>query len=166
MTAREGSGPVPYEPDPETAIRVGWAVTLLGILIFVVSALGEYMGWWDLVGEIGMLVGTVLSIVVGFGTWFSGAGRRQLQAVGAEVRGVRGVVEANGTVLGSVDAKLDDLQRLDKLDKLDQLDVIEAALVEGDGEAGKLDAVQVELDRQTGVLDRQLRVLGEIRDGL
>lgn len=158
MSAREGSGPVPYEPDPETAIRVGWVVTALGILIFVVSALGEYLGWWDLVGEIGMLVGTVSSIVVGFGTWFSGAGRRQLaavgqevHAVGSEVRGVRHVVEDNGAKLSSAD---------------DKLDVIQAALVEEDGEASKLDAVQLELDRQTGVLDRQLAVLAEIRDGL
>lgn len=140
MPARDPSKLVPFEPDPETAIRVGWAVTLLGILIFVVSALGEYLGWWDLIGEIGMLVGTVLSIVVGFGTWFSGAGRRQLaevgedvQSVGEDVRGVRYAVLANGA----------------KLDKLDELDVIQA-----------------ELDKQTGVLGEQLAVLGEIRDEL
>lgn len=145
MPARDEDDTMPFEPDPETAIRVGWAVTLLGILIFVVSALGEYLGWWDLIGEIGMLVGTVLSIVVGFGTWFSGAGRRQLaevgedvqsvgrgvQAVGEDVRGVRYAVIANGV----------------KLDKLDELDVIQA-----------------ELDEQTGVLGKQLAVLGEIRD--
>lgn len=138
MPARDEDDTMPFEPDPETAIRVGWAVTLLGILIFVVSALGEYLGWWDLIGEIGMLVGTVLSIVVGFGTWFSGAGRRQLaevgedvQSVGEDVRGVRYAVIANGV----------------KLDKLDELDVIQA-----------------ELDKQTGVLGEQLAVLGEIRD--
>lgn len=145
MSSRDDSDSMPYEPDPETAIRVGWAVTALGLLIFVVSALGEYLGWWDLVGEVGMLVGTVLSIVVGFGTWFSGAGRRQLSGVGREVqsvgddvrsvdenvRGVRFAVLANGV----------------KLEKLDKLDVIQA-----------------ELDEQTGVLGQQLAVLSEMRD--
>lgn len=152
MSSRDDSDSMPYEPDPETAIRVGWAVTALGLLIFVVSALGEYLGWWDLVGEVGMLVGTVLSIVVGFGTWFSGAGRRQLSGVGREVRSVgddvrsvdENVQSVGENVRGVHDAVLANGVKLEKLDKLD--------------------VIQAELDEQTGVLDRQLAVLSEMRD--
>lgn len=157
---------MPFAPDPDTAIRVGWAGALLGVLIFVVSALGEFLGWWDLVGEIGMLVGSLLSIVAGFGTWFSAAGREQLASVGDEVgevtrgvHGVRTVVEANGTRLASVDDKLGSLDKLDKLDKLDRLDKLDA--IDSD-----LDEVQLQLDEQTGVLGRQVELLAEIRDGL
>jgi hypothetical protein len=44
----------------------------------------------------------------------------------------------------------------DKLDDLDQLDTVDS----------KLDAVQVELDRQTGVMGEQVEILTEIRDRL
>lgn len=138
------------EPDMDTVIRIGWTVTVLAFLVTVVSGVGEYLGWWNLVGEVGLTAGSVITVLVGLGTLLAGAGRQQ-------VGGVRDAVEDNGATLDSVDTKLD---------KLDRLDVIERALVTEEGETSKLDAVQVELDRQTGVLDRQVALLGEIRDGV
>lgn len=138
---------MPWEPDPDRAVKVGWTAAALALLIAIVSAIGEYRGWWGLIGQLGMTFGTITSVLLGLATYFYGAGKGQLEAV------YRAVVD-NGTVLGSVDTKLD------------KLDVIEDALVAEDGETSRLDIVQVELDRQTGVLDRQLSVLGEIRDAL
>lgn len=45
--------------------------------------------------------------------------------------------------LGTIDGKLDKLEKLDDLDR-----------------------IQVELDNQTGVMDRQVRILEQIRDGV
>lgn len=56
--------------------------------------------------------------------------------------------------------------KLGELRKLDKLDTIEDALIATDGQTSKLDVVEAELDRQTGVLDRQLAVLSEIRGKL
>jgi hypothetical protein len=131
------------EPDMETVIRIGWTVTILGFIVTVVSIVGELRGWWNFVGEVGATTGAIVTVVVGMATLLAGAGRQQ-------VGGVRDAVETNGR----------------KLDNLDRLDVIEDALVEADGRTSKLDAVQVELDRQTGVLDRQVEILERIRDGL
>jgi hypothetical protein len=128
------------DPDPETATRVGWILTAMLFLLGVVSIAGELLGWWNDLGEIGALVGTLGSLVVGVATYQHGADRAQVKAVHEAVRG-------NGETLASLDEKAD--LQLDKLDELDELD-----------------RIQVELDRQTDVLDRQVEILGEIRDGL
>lgn len=148
---------VPLELDPETATRLIWLMAALSFLLAIVSGIGEYLGWWDLVGEIGMTIGgTAGLLLTGVGI-FTAASRDQVRTVHEGVQTVHETVLENGEKLGSMDGKLD---------KLEKLDVIEEALVAEDGEASKLDVVQVELDRQTGVLDRQLAVLGEIRDAL
>lgn len=46
------------------------------------------------------------------------------------------------------------------------LDRIEQAPVEGDSDASRLDAVQAELGRQTGVQDRLFEILGAIDESL
>lgn len=140
MVMRERYGAMLPEPDMDTVIRIGWTVTILGFILTVVSIVGELRGWWNFVGEVGATTGAIVTVVVGMGTLLAGAGRQQ-------VGGVRDAVETNGR-------------------KLDKLDVIEDALVEADGRTSKLDAVQVELDRQTGVLDRQVEILERIRDGM
>ncbi len=113
-----------YEPDMDTVIRIGWTVTALAFLVTVVSIVGEVLGWWGFVGEVGATAGSTVTVLVGLATLLASAGRQQ-------VAGVRQAVEANG----------------DQLEKLDELD-----------------RVQAELDAQTGVLDRQVEVLEQIRD--
>jgi hypothetical protein len=119
----------------DTVIRIGWVVTGLAFLVTVVSILGELLGWWGFLGEVGATAGSTVTVLVGLTTLLASAGRGQVQ-------GVRDAVEANGDKLG-------------KLSKLDRLDDLE-----------KLDRVQAELDEQTGVLDRQVAVLEQIRDGV
>lgn len=156
MMLRDGWFPVGSKLDPETATRLIWIMAALSFLLAIVSGIGEWLGWWNLVGEIGMTVGGAGGLVLTAFGILSTSSRDQVQ-------GVHETVRDNGRTLASMDDKLDEL---DKLDKLDDLDVIRDALMMEDGEASKLDIVQFELDRQTGVLDRQLGVLGEIRDGL
>lgn len=144
------------EIDPETATRLIWLMAGLSFLLAIVSAVGEVLGWWGFVGELGMTVGGVSGLVLTAFGIFSTSSREQVADVHETVRD-------QGHTLRSMDGKLD---RLDRLDKLDDLDVIKDALIAEDGHASKLDVVQTELDRQTGVLDRQLGVLGEIRDRL
>lgn len=153
MPSRERWHNVAFEPDPETATRWIWLMAGLSFLLAIVSGIGEYLGWWDLVGELGMTIGGVAGVVLtAFGV-LSTSSRQQVADVHATVR-------RNGRTLSSMDRKLE------RLDELDRLEVIEDALIEQDGRASKLDVVEAELDRQTGVLDRQLAVLGEIRDAL
>jgi len=104
----------------------------------VVSAIGEVRSWWGLVGQTGITVGSTVSILVGLGTYLFGAGRSQVADVHEAVRD-------NGSTLSSMDGRLDKLDRLDAIDH-------------------DLDRVQVALDDQTGVLDRQATILEEIRD--
>lgn len=146
MRRRTPWGPV-AEIDPETATRLIWLMAAFSFLLAIVSAVGEVLGWWDLVGELGMTIGGVSGLVLTAIGLLSTSSRDQ-------VREVHEAVEANGDTLASVDGKLA------------KLDTIEDALVAADGRASKLDVVEAELDRQTGVLDRQLAVLGEIREKL
>lgn len=161
------------QPDPETAQRNGFILAGLLFLLAIVSFIGEIRGWWGLFGQIGMLLGTIGGLYVSFLSYIEGADVKQVRAVHQAVldtsEGVQGTHEAvrdtheavrdthgavqdthgavrdtheavqeNGRTLMSVDRKLE---------KLDELDVIQA-----------------QLDTQTGTLDRQLRVLEQIRD--
>lgn len=127
----------------ERAILISKAVMWTGILLGIVGIAGEILGWWNEVGETIITVATVLGAIGGISALVIGSSSE-------EVRTVHHAVQDNGDTLDSVDAKLDKLDAMDaKLDKLDELDVIQA-----------------ELDRQTGALDRQVEVLGQIRDRL
>lgn len=153
MVEREEYDRVRPEPSMDTVIRIGWTVTILAFIVTVISGVGEYLGWWNLVGEVGLTAGTMITVVVGVGTLAANAGRSQ-------VGGVREAVEENGRWLRENGGTLEDidgqLDKLDKLDKLDQLDAIDS----------DLDKVQLELDKQTGVLGRQVQILEQIRDGI
>lgn len=139
MPDRDGSTLVPWEPDPDTVIRLGWTIAILGFLVAIVSGVGELLGWWDLVGEIGLTVGSILGVVATLTTATFTASRDQAEALlDAHERHGRRLDAIDGT-LGSMDGKLD---------KLDDLD-----------------AVQVELDRQTGVLEQQLEALRSLGGG-
>lgn len=109
-----------------TVQRIFVVGAILFFLMAVAGIVGEILGWWNDVGEIVTIVGTLGSLMLGSGALSTGASQEQVSSVH------RAVVD-NGS----------------KLEKLDTLDVI-----------------QHELDRQTGVLDEQLTVLREVRDGL
>lgn len=106
-----------------TVQRIFVVGAILFFLMAVAGIVGEILGWWNDVGEIVTIVGTLGSLMLGSGALSTGASQEQVSSVH------RAVVD-NGR-------------------KLDTLDVI-----------------QHELDRQTGVLDEQLTVLCEVRDGL
>lgn len=161
----------------ETAHRFLMGGSILMFLVAILGAVGEVLDWWDAFGEVLMTVGTLGGLVLGGVDFFRGASEGQVQAVKGRLGSVDGKLDRLGTMDGkldqleTMDSKLDQLETMDsKLDQLKtmdgKLDTIEAALVEEDGKTSKLDVVQVELDRQTGVLDRQVDLLGEIRDKL
>lgn len=135
-------GRMPVDPDPETATRVGWILTALLFLLAVVSLAGEFLGWWNDLGEIGTIVGTLGSLLVGVATYQHGADR-------AQVGHVHRAVTSNGETLSSLETKADDqLDELEKLERLEQLD-----------ELDKLEQLQHGQAEQT-------RVLEAIRDRL
>lgn len=138
-----------WPPDPDTAIKVGWTVAALAFLVAVLSAIGEYRGWWGLIGQIGMTVGMVVSILVAMGTYVYGTGRDQLDKVYNAVESHGETLRMNHRTLRSMDTTMD---------------AVGEALA--GGMIQELDVIQVELDRQTGVLDDQVEILGEIRDRL
>lgn len=158
----------------ETAHRILMTGSILMFLLALVGAVGEYLGWWDLLGEVFMTVGTVGGLILGGVDLLRGASEEQVDGVSAQLGSMDdklGTVYGKLDKLDSMDGKLDSMDgklgTMDgKLDKLDDLDVIKNGLVAGDGRESKLDVVQTELDRQTGVLDRQVQILGEIRDRL
>lgn len=137
MSSRDQDDTMPWEPDWDTALPLAWFTAAFFFLIAVVSAIGELLGWWDLIGEIGMSVGTTISVLVTLMAVLLSADREQVGTAGEAVR-------ENGDKLGDV----------------------HQALVGEEGVAHELDLVQVELDKQTGVLGEQLAVLSDIRDGL
>lgn len=130
----------------EKAQRILITLTILSFLVAVIALLGELFGWWNDLGEVLLIVATVVGALGGVATVLVGSSSE-------EVRTVHGAVVDNGAKLASMDDKLDDLEKLEKLEKLDTVD-------------GKLDAAQVKLDEQTGVLGRQVELLTEIRDRL
>lgn len=140
MVPPDPSSRMPWEPDPDTVSRLFWGGALFFLLIAIVSAVGEILGWWDLVGELGITIGGLASLVLAsLGTLWSASRTQATQ--------IHDAVASNGRTLSSVDLNLASVDR--KLDKLDDLDV-----------------VQAKLDAQTGVLGVQLSVLEQIRDRL
>lgn len=145
MTPRELPPTVEFETA--TVQRIFLVLMVLFFGMAILGIVGEIRGWWNDVGEILTIVGTLGGLFVGAATLSTGASKRHLNAVQAAVvdNGTR--LEANG-------------------DKLETLDTIDAKLGTMDGKLDQLDKVQLELDRQTGVLGEQLSVLTEVRDRL
>lgn len=149
--------PVDADRAPLIAKALMWA----GVLGAILSIVGELAGWWNHVGEVGLTVSTIVAAIGGVAALIIGSSSE-------EVRSVHAAVARNGDTLASVDDKLegvdDKLERVDgKLEgvdgKLERLEVLDAV-------DSKLDAVQVELHRQTGVMGEQVEILGQIRDRL
>lgn len=106
--------------------RLSWILAILFFGMAILGIVGELLGWWNEIGEVLTIVGTIGGLIVSWAALSAGATERQVDRVHA-------AVVDNG----------------DKLQKLDELD-----------------AIQLELDRQTGVLGEQLSVLTDIRDGI
>lgn len=134
----------------ERALLISKLLMIGGALLFLLGLVGELLGWWNDVGELLMQVGTGGGAIGGLAALVIGSSSEEVQEV-------HEAVEDNGRTLDSVDDKLDSVDgKLDKLDSVDgKLDKL-----------NELDVIQAELDAQTGALDRQIRVLGEIRDRL
>lgn len=120
----------------------------------VLGVVGELLGWWNDIGEwlidAGSIVGVLLTAIA-----------LLLASTRGQVRGVAGtlgeIVATTETIARQAETTaattLDTNLKMESVDrKLDKL--------------GELDVIQFELDRQTGVLDDQLSVLGAIRDRL
>ncbi|PSG97882.1 hypothetical protein BRD56_03275 [Thermoplasmatales archaeon SW_10_69_26] len=165
MPSREGWLGVPFEPGPETVIRIGWISAALGFLIAIVSGVGEYLGWWNLVGEIGMTVGSLLGIIATFSTLSLTAGRGQMHAVQETLGSVDDTMGEVEETVGSVDETTAANHQLLQANH-DLLERQADLQQESSAKLDKLDVIEAELDRQTGVLDRQVEVLEAIRDGL
>lgn len=161
MGSRDRSPGVPWKPDPDTALWIAWITAGLFFLLFVVSAVGEILGWWGLIGEIGMGIGGLVGVLVTIASLLYGAGSGQVQNVGDEVENVGEDVRSNGRSLEAIEEGI-----VGDGGMVEGLDGLAKALGGEEGVLGELDVVQVELDRQTGVLDRQARILGQIRDRL
>lgn len=141
----------------DTAQRIFRVGMVISFLVAALGIVGELLGWWNDVGEVLTTVGTLTGVLLGTFSVFSSASEDQVSDVAA------GVAQANRT-LGRID---EDLDRLDTIDgKLDQLETIDGKLDTLDAIDDDLDKVQVQLDKQTGVLDQQVGLLTEIRDRL
>ncbi len=155
--------------DPYWVNRILLGLTLFFFGIALLGLVGELLGWWNLVGEILMAAGTFGGFVLGAATLSQGASRNQVDTVDEKLGSMDGTLGSMDDQLDSVDSKLDQLDSMDsKLDQLDSMDTtldeIRDALQGEEGMTHELDAIQVQLDQQTGVLDRQVRVLEQIRD--
>lgn len=156
----------------DTAIRLCWLTAAFFLLVAIFSGIGEILGWWNLIGEIGMSVGATMSILVTLVAVVLTAGRQQVTVVGQDVRSVNeNVLSVNENVL-SVDENMHSLN--DNILSVNEnvqengtrLERIAEHIAGEDGMLRELDAIQLELDAQTGVLADQLTVLGEVRDRL
>lgn len=120
MSADDPSNRMAWEPDPDTAIHLVWIGAALMLLLAIVSAVGELLGWWNFIGEVGTTVGSLGSLLLAAYGLIASAGRRQLTDVDGHVQEVHKAVVQNGV-------------KLTKLDKLDRLDRIQWALDEQTG---------------------------------
>ncbi len=164
MPSKDGSRVMPWEPDPDRVVRVLWIGSAFWLLVAIVSAIGEIRGWWGLVSQIGMTAGTVLSAIVALAAYVYGAGKGQ-------VNSVHEAVGENGRTLVSIDQALSGHEGVLEVlagseGVVDELDGINEAITGEEGMIHELDVIQLELDRQTGALDQQIQLLGEIRDRL
>ncbi len=128
------------------------ALSLVGLAMVILGLVGEHLGWWNDVGEVLLSFGTLISVLTALVALLVGSTRGQVRRAGDAVLSNNAKLDTANDRLVTIDGKLDKLDSMDtKLDKLEKLD--------------ELDTIQAELDAQTGVLDRQVRILEQIRDG-
>lgn len=140
----------------DNTLRLIATMSALSFLVALLGLIGELRGWWDDTGEWLMGLGTFGGVLIALIGPLYAAGRGQVRTIGHGMTHVSQQAFRIETRLAGMDTKLDALDQLEKLDtmdaKLDKLD--------------KLDRIQFDLDRQTGILDRQVTLLTQIRDRL
>lgn len=102
MASEDDEPFTPLGRDMDRVEKVGWLLSLLWLIVAIISGIGEYRGWWELAGEIGLTVGTLASLLFGFASYLHGEKRNHLQRIYEAVR-------STGDTLESVDVKLNNL---------------------------------------------------------
>lgn len=125
--------------EVERALLVAKAMFIFGVAMMVLAATGELLGWWNELGEFLGLAGIIATGLALSIALLVGATRRQVVRV--ETR----VGEGNG-LLGLLNRKHDETNA-----KMD------AALA-------RHDETNAKMDESKSALDRQTRVLEDIRD--
>jgi uncharacterized transporter YbjL len=88
----------------KTVNRVLTAVSILAFAIAILGAIGEFLGWWNAVGEILITSGAVIGALTGLASLVGGQ-----QTVAA----IHRTVENNNGLLEESSQKLDRLETLD-----------------------------------------------------
>lgn len=135
-------------------------LSILGFSIAALGLVGELLGWWNDIGEWSMAVGTLLGVLTAVIAVMIGSTRGQARRIADAVLDNNGKLDQANGKLDQANGKLDRTNeqlfhidgKLDQLDRLEKLDT--------------LDVIQVHLDQQTGVMDRQVQLLTAIRDRL
>ncbi len=188
---RDDDDYTPWAPHPKTIIRLGWTTAALGLLVAIVSAIGEIRGWWGLLGQLGMTIGTLVSILIAIATGTYASSKHQAEqlltlnrshserltsvdesliSLSEGFASMDGNVVSMGESVSSMGESVSSMgQSVSSMDEgiasmERKLDGVEQAITEG--VIRELDAVEIQLDKQTGVLDRQLDVLERIQESL
>jgi len=122
--------------DMDDSFRLIVVLAILSWCMVILGLVGDALGWWNDTGELLVGLGTLGAIPLTTAGILLGSGRTQVRRIGDTVADSHAILRRQTSVLDSMDRKLT------KLDKLDELDLI-----------------QLQLDRQTGVLEQQLAVL-------
>lgn len=139
--------------------RVLYVLMVVGFGMAILGAVGEYLGWWDLVGEILVTVGTIVGALAAVVELLSGASEATVQAARAEIDAIGDTMDTVNANLATVNENVRSVD--DNVGSLGtKLDAVHEDLAQGLAANGRtLDAIEAELDVQTGVLK-------DIRDGL
>lgn len=153
----------------DRAQRLFTLMAVLGFILLVVSVVGEYLGWWNELGEVGAVIGTVAT---GIGIALSvllNATKRQVRRAAQgiednrlELREANRRLETLGGDTGRANEKLDHAN--EKLDHANQkLDRIDAGVAEANV---KHDVTNQALAAIAATLAAHTGLLREIRDRL
>lgn len=145
----------PFGMSDEQLVRFSWILAAIFFAIAIVSFIGEVLGWWNDLGELGMTVGTLAGLGISLGAAYYNAGKTQVAGVHETVEDNNGLLEDNNELLEDNNELLGENNEIvaessAKLDQLDQLDQLE--------KLGKLEKLQT--------LDHQVELLQSIRDRL
>jgi len=93
----------------KTVNRVLTAVSILAFAIAILGAIGEFLGWWNAVGEILITSGAVIGALTGLASLVGGAGQQTVAAIHRTVENNNGLLEESSQKLDRLET-LDDVQ--------------------------------------------------------